>query len=194
MGHAHQMVVHYYSEVISRNAIGFHDHKIIELVHAIGNITMNQIMEGYGTLGGILQAHGVAFAGSSASLGLLHGDIAAGAHITGGQLGSSLLFALLGQLLHGAEAVVSLALFHQLLAVFSINIQTLGLVVRTIIPSLFRALVPVDAKPVQAGDDLAHGVLLQALHISILDAQNQLATHFAGKQPVEQGGSRTTNM
>ena len=54
MSHAHQMVIHNYSKIIGRNAIGFHDNKIIELVHAIGNITMNQIMEGNGTLGGIL--------------------------------------------------------------------------------------------------------------------------------------------
>ena len=84
MSHAHKMVVHYHCEIIGRNAVGFHDYKIIELVHAIGNITMNQIMEGNGALGGILEAHGVAFAGSSASLSLLHRNIAAGTHIARG--------------------------------------------------------------------------------------------------------------
>ena len=54
MSHAHKMVVHYNCEIIGRNAVGFHDYKIIELVHAIGNITMNQIMEGNGAFSGVL--------------------------------------------------------------------------------------------------------------------------------------------
>ena len=54
MSHTHQMVIHNYSKIIGRNAIGFHDNKIIKLVHAIGNITMNQIMEGDCSLGGVL--------------------------------------------------------------------------------------------------------------------------------------------
>ena len=45
MRHAHQVIVHNNCKIIGRNAVGFHDNEVIELIHTISNITVNQIME-----------------------------------------------------------------------------------------------------------------------------------------------------
>ena len=194
MSHAHQMVIDNNSKVVGRHAVGFYDNKIIELVHIEGYVAMNQVMYGNRALYRNLHAHGIRLACSNTCLNLLSGQVAAGACIAERLLSGTLLFALCLKISSGAEAVVSLALFQQLVCIFFINIKTLGLIVRATVAAYLRAFIPVDAEPFQAGQNLTYRVLLQAFSISVLDTQNQLAAHLMSKQPVEQRSTRTTNM
>ena len=194
VSHAHQMVIDTNSKVICRNTVGFYNYKIIKLVHVKGNFAMNQVMYSDATFGRNLNTDGIRFACSDAGFSLLCRNIAAGTSIAERLLSSALFFTLCSQILGSAEAVVCFAFVQQLLSIFFVDIKALGLIVRTIFAAGLRTFIPVDAQPFQAGKDLAYGILFQAFNIGILDTQNQLTAHFAGKQPVKQRSTRTTNM
>ena len=194
MGHAHQMVVNNNSKIVGRNAIALHNYEIIILIHVEGYIAMNQVMNYYTSFSRNFQTYRIGRTGVNASLNLLGSQIAAGTCIAEGLFSLTLLFTLSLQLFRSAEAVICFALINELLAVFSINIKTLRLVVGTIITANLRTFIPVNAKPFQAGKDLAYRILLQTSNISIFDTENQLTTHFAGKKPVKQSSTCTTNM
>ena len=194
VSHAHQMVIDTYSEVIGRNTVGFYNNEIVELVHVKGNLAMNQVMYSYAAFSWNLNTNGIRFACSNTCFSLFYRNIAAGAGIAERLLSSALFFTLCSQILGSAEAVICLAFIQQLLSIFSVDIKALGLIIRTVFTACFRAFVPVDAQPFQAGKNLAYGIFFQTFNIGIFDTQNQLAAHFAGKQPVEQRGTRTTNM
>ena len=194
VSHAHQMVIDTNSEVIGRNTVGFYNYEIVELVHVKGNFAMNQVMNGDAALGRNFDTNGIRFACSDTCFSLFCRNIAAGTCITERLLSSALFFTLCSQILGSAEAVVCFAFVQQLLSIFFVDIKALGLIVRTVFAAGLRAFIPVDAQPFQAGKDLAYGILFQAFNIGILNTQNQLAAHFAGKQPVKQRSTRTTNM
>ena len=194
VSHAHQMVIDTNSEVIGRNTVGFYNYEIVELVHVKGNFAMNQVMNGDAAFGRNLDTNGIRFACSDTCFSLFCRNIAAGTCITERLLSSALFFALCSQILGSAEAVVCFAFVQQLLSIFFVNIKALGLIVRTVFAAGLRTFIPVDAQPFQAGKDLAYGILFQAFNIGILNTQNQLTAHFAGKQPVKQRSTRTTNM
>ena len=54
--------------------------------------------------------------------------------------------------------------------------------------------IPVKAQPCQAGLYGLDGGIRRAFAVSVFDAQQHLAARVLGVQPVEQGGSRTTNV
>ena len=144
-------------------------------------------MDGDSAFPGQFDPDGMGFPGFHPFSGFCRIQVAAGTGIMERLLPFALFFPLGFQIRRGAEAVVGFALVHQLLAVFLIQIQPLGLVVGTVIPAHFRAFVPAQAQPFQAGDDLGDGIFLQTIPIGIFDSQDHPATLAACEQPVEQG-------
>ena len=74
--------------------------------------------------------------------------------------------------------MVRLVLVEQPLDIFTIAIETLALVV--------RSLVVVERQPFHAVEDGVHGRLGGTLAIRVLDAQYEYAAVAAGEQPAEQ--------
>ena len=112
-----------------------------------------------------------------------------------------LLFSHLLQALWCAIAAVGPAPLDQFLRHLFVHRQPLGLDVRTTRPAdgIFlgvlnaqmlqllqaRPLVPVQPQPAQTVHDDHNGLRLVAGPVGVLDAQDELTAHLAGKEPVE---------
>ena len=142
------------------DTIGFHDDEIIELVEIEGYVPVNHVMDGNGAAGRQLNPNRVLFAGFHPLFGFFRGNIPAGAGIMEGLLQGSLFFPLFFQVFCRAEAVVGFAAVHQFLADFPVDIQPFGLVIGTVVPAHFRAFIPGQAQPLQAGKNLGNGIFL----------------------------------
>src|SRR4029077_20539495 len=57
-----------------------------------------------------------------------------------------------------------------------------------------RAFVPIDAEPFEALEDAVHEFGLIALHVRILDTQDQSAAFAAGGEPVEKCRAGATDV
>ena len=105
-----------------------------------------------------------------------------------------LLFPHLLQIRFGTETGVSVLLLKQLLRVFLVVIQPLGLNVWTAIPFDPRSFVEIQSRPAEG----FHQVLRRAVHLAalvgILDSQNKAAAHMPGIKIIEQGGSQSPHM
>jgi hypothetical protein len=69
---------------------------------------------------------------------------------------------------------------------FLVQVQTLGLIVRT--------FIPVQSQPTQTIENILGILGLRSLVVGILNSQNKLTALTAGKQPVKNGGSRRANV
>ena len=147
---------------------------------------MDHIMDGDGSFLRQLDPDGMGFPGRHSLLGFFRIQGPADPGIMERLLFLPLFFPLGFQIGSGAEAVVGLALVHQLLAVLPVQIQPFELVIRTMFPPYFRAFIPIQAQPFQAGDDLGDGIFLQPVPVRIFDPQDHLPALAPGKQPVEQ--------
>ena len=88
---------------------------------------------------------------------------------------------------HGLAIAVGLALVDELLRVFAVEVQALGLAVGAVVPALVRALVPVQAKPGHAVHDGLLVFLCGTREVRVLDAEDELSARVPGPEPVEQG-------
>ena len=92
--------------------------------------------------------------------------------------------ALLLQLFRGTETTIGFALLEQLFGVLVVNVQALALAVGRVGATDFRALAPVQAQPAEIFDQLGFVTDLTPLHIGVLDAENEVTSVVAGKEPV----------
>ena len=90
----------------------------------------------------------------------------------------------------GAEAqragiLVNHALVLEDFQVAFVNRSAFALVIGSVIAALLRALVPIESEPAQTVINPAHGLVVVALAIGVLDAQDKRSSGVAGVQPVE---------
>ena len=98
-------------------------------------------------------------------------------------------FAFLLQLGFGAEAQISFAFTQQALGMFAINFQTVGLAIRSVRAADIGAFVPVQAEPLEIGNELIFKAGFAAFDVGIFDAQHHGAAIVPGEKPVEQSGT-----
>ena len=84
-----------------------------------------------------------------------------------------------------AGILVNHALVLKNFQVAFVNRSAFALVIGSVIAALLRALVPVESEPAQTVINPAHGLVVVALAIGVLDAQDKRSSGMAGVQPVE---------
>ena len=97
--------------------------------------------------------------------------------------------ALLLQFLRGAETAVGFAFRQQLIGVLLIDLHALALPVGRVGAADLRPFGPVQAQPAQIFDQLGFVARLTSLHIGVLDAQQEVSSGVAGKEPVVERGA-----
>ena len=70
-----------------------------------------------------------------------------------------------------------------------VDVFPLALTVGTIRPSLVGTLIPIEPQPTQVRHQLIQKLILAALPVGILGAQQEAATEVPGEQEIEQRGS-----
>ena len=194
MSNVHKRIVDNYSIVIGRDAIGFNDNEITDIIGIKNYIATNHVANENLLVGRNAEANGRFAAFSFKLSNLLFCQMTAFAHITRhfAFFDQALTFFL--QLLIGAVAIVSLAFSQQLVSIFFVDIKTFHLMIRSVRAANINALIPVHTQPLQSSLDIFLGFRGRTLTVGILDTQNQLAAGFAGQQIVEQRTARTTDM
>ncbi len=97
--------------------------------------------------------------------------------------------AFLLQVCFAAKAQISFAFTEQALGVFAINIQTVGLAIRCVRAADIGAFVPVQAQPLEIGNELIFKAGLAAFDVGIFNAQHHGAAVVPGEKPIEQSGA-----
>ena len=82
----------------------------------------------------------------------------------------NLLLSELLKALRSTVAVICLALFYKLLCIFFIDIEPLGLDIRTTRTTYDRTFIPFYSKPIESLIEVIKGFIAIALPISILDS------------------------
>jgi hypothetical protein len=191
----HQVVVHHIREVIGREAVRLEHHEVVgELVLEHG-APVDQVVVLRRAFQRHFEADDIGQPRFLARFDFGGGELAAAAivHRGGGALGALLRSHLL-QLFGRAEALVRLALLHQLARDALVNLQPLRLVVGRVRTADFGSLVPVQPQPAQRVQNRLLGTLHEARAVGVLDAHDEFAPVVAGKDPVEQRGANVAHM
>src|SRR5579862_6408426 len=77
---------------------------------------------------------------------------------------------------------------------FAVNVQPFGLAIGCIGATQVRSLVPVEAQPLEVGDQLILKAGFAALDVGIFDAQHHGSTLLPGEKPVKQSSARITDV
>ena len=194
MGDMHQIVIDDDGVVVGGDAVALDDDEIADPVGIEFHIAPHHVVDDdlfvrrhaqadrrFASLGLIL-------------LPLLFGQIAAFPAVARHLAGFQLSLALRLQLFRSAVAVIRLALRQESVRVFLIDTEAFHLMVRPVRTAHIDAFVPGDPEPLQRGLDIFLGFRRGTFPVGILDPQYELAPHFPGKEPVEQGGPGAADM
>ena len=195
VGNLHEVVVHDVGQVVGGEAVAFQQDGVgVDVLVLPLDVPQEGILEPGDSLHGNLEPDDVGLAGVKVGLNLLRGKVAAVAVVSGGHLVHGLDGADSVKTLGIAEAVVGLALFHQLLGVLLVQVEALGLDVGAVFAALFAALVPLNAQPGHGVVEVLDVFLSVAGAVGVLQPQDELAAIGTGKKIVEQGGAHPTDM
>ena len=194
MGNAHQVVVHHVCKVVGRHSVGLDEDLVVHLAVVDLNVAVDHIVKAGHARAGDLLADDIRVACFQMLPDLFRGQVAAAAVVVGHLAVRALLRVQGLQPLLRAEAVVSLALRHQLLGILLEHAHPLALHIGAHRAADVRALVPQ-----QAG--LPHGVVNdvhRALHIAalvgIFNAEDECAILVLGHQVGVQSSAQVAHM
>ena len=108
--------------------------------------------------------------------------------------GSESRLAILLELRRRAEAVVRVTAVQQLVRVGRVEMQPLGLAIRSVHAADIRAFVPVEPEPAQILEDARLGLARRSLGVGVLDAQDERAILAMREQPVEERRPRVADV
>ena len=194
MGNAHQVVVHNVGKVVGGHPVGLDEDLVVHLAVVHLDVAVHHIVKAGHALAGDLLADDVRLACGKALFHFLLGQFAAAAVVVSHLTGSALLGVQSLQALLGAEAVIRLALCHQLLGILLEHTHALALHIGAHGAADIRALVPQKAGLPQGVVDDIHSALHIAALIGILDAQDEGAILVLGHQVGVQGSTQVANV
>ncbi len=189
VGDPHQGVVHHRRKVVDGRLaiVRAEDDEVVDLLRRHLDPALDQVVPDHGARPGHVKSDGGPAARHRAPL-------PAGTQVPHRLLGRPRRLAPRRQLLRQTRAGIGLPLGHQPLHLFSVQRLALELPVRPHRPTDLRPLVPVQRQPAQTVQDRADRVLGGALHIGVLDAQDERPTLRPGEEPVVQGGSHAADV
>src|SRR6185437_14025905 len=154
---------------------------------------MHDVMKADGMLGDS-QPDSTGFSQSSAVPGFGRIDSAAFAGVDGLTMFGLGPVALSLQIRFAAETKIGLALGDQALGMFAVNLQTLGLAIGRVRSAQVGSFVPIETQPFEVGDKLILKAGFTAFDVCVFYAQHHGAALLSGEKPVEQRGTRITNV
>jgi hypothetical protein len=83
---------------------------------------------------------------------------------------------------------------HELDDVRAVDVQSLGLAVRPVIPAFLDTFIPREAHPLQVFEDGALGLTRRPRSIGVFDAKEKGAARTAREQPVKERGARIADV
>ena len=182
MRDAHRMVVDDVCEVVGRHAVRLDQDHVVEIGAVDRNVSVEHVVKRRFTVLRHVLADDVRLARGNATLHFLRGKVQAVLVVLEGLAALCSFLAARGKLLLGAEAVVRLARFHELLGVGQVHVLALALHVGTVIATHVGTFVPLHADAFQRAVDDVHRAGHVAALIGILDAQDELSAVRFGKQ------------
>jgi hypothetical protein len=109
--------------------------------------------------------------------------------ITGRKMGSLLFGAHVSQSFGTAVTIVCVAVCNQFFGNFLVDIESFGLEVWAVGSADFRAFIPVDTEPSEAGEDIFNCTGYRSCDISVFDSYDEASSVMPGKEPVEESCS-----
>ena len=194
MGDAHQVVVHNVGKVVGGHSVGLDEDLVVHLAVLDLDVAVDHIVKAGHALLGDLLADDIGLTCGQTLLDLLLGQVAAAAVVVGHLTVGALLGVQCLQPLLGAEAVVGLALCHQLLSILLEHAHPLTLNVGAHRAADVRALVPQQAGLPQGVVDDIHSALNVTALVGVLNAQDEGAVLVLGHQVGVQRGAQVANM
>ena len=183
MGDSHEMIIHNVSKIIGGISVGFDEDHVIQLRIVHGDVPVNFIMEGCGSLGGVILTDNIGhtrrqlffhfLTGQAETVLIIYIDLFP-CHRTG-QCSQSLFI---------TEAVISFSFFHQFPGIFQIDSLRLALTldVRADTAVLIRAFIMLKACFFQSPVNDLHGPLHETFLIRVLNPKNEISTFMLGNQ------------
>ncbi len=195
MGDAHEVIVHHVGEVIGGVAVGLDEDLVLQLGVVHLDMAVDRVVKGGDPLAGHLLPDDIGQPGVELLLHLFGRKVAAVAVVPahrgpGGHLVGPHLLEPLG----GAEAVVGLARFDQLLGVLLEHAHPLALHIGAHRAADVGALVPDKAGLAQGIVDDVHRALDIALLVGILDAQDKGTALAFGLEVGVEGGAQVAHV
>ena len=188
------MVIHDVGEVVSGHAVGLDQDLVIHLAVVDLDVAVDHIVKAGHALAGDLLADDIRLACGKALFHFLFGQVAAAAVVVGHLAVGALLGVQGFQTLLGAEAVIGLALSHQLFGVLLEHAHALALHIGADRAADVRAFVPQQAGLPQGVVDHIHRALDVAALIGIFDAQDERTILVLGHQVGVQGSAQVAHM
>ena len=179
VGDAHQVVVHHHRQMIGGHGVRLQQHLHVHLRPVYLDGAAQGVLHLTGAAFRHLQAQHRRLACRQALRDLLGGQMQALAVIAHGFACCALAGAHLLQPLRGAEAAKGMAALQEPLGMLPVDVLALALAVGGMGAALVRALVPVQAQPLEGVDDGGFGLLAAARLIRVLNAQQELAASLA---------------
>ncbi len=180
-------IVHGAGQVVGRRAVGSEDHEVVDLGVVELHLSPYDVCKDGGARPGHGEAHRGRLAGSQALLRLGITD-AISAVVGGGAAGRLGLLAEGIKLLRRLERVVGAAGGHQRRRHLLIAGQAVALAICAVWSADLDSLVPIDAEPAQAVDDVPPVFVGAPLLVGVVAAQDQRAALAPSEEPVVEGG------
>ncbi|MNC26906.1 hypothetical protein D3C75_750570 [compost metagenome] len=190
MGDIHQVVIHHIGQVVCRIAVRLDQNRILKLGVVDGDFAKHSVRIGRGAGQRILLADDIRQAFSQLGIHLCLGQAAAVTVIA-----ACTVFALEGgETFFIAEAVIRMAMLHQLPRLLQVNILAFALHVGPAAASDIRAFIMVQPGQVQGIIDDLYSLVYQPFPVRILDPENEGAFLGLGQQIGIQCGSQVPDM
>ena len=191
VGDLHEVIVDDVGEVVGGEAVGLHEHLVVDVAVLEGDVAAELVAEGGGggevvTVRRDCEADGEGLSGGLIGSDLFRAQAAAGSGVAWREFGGELLPASLLELFGSAEAAVGGAVFEEDLGVLAVDFGALGLAVGSEGAADVGAFVPGEAGPAERVEDHLLGGGDEAGAVGVLDAEDELAVTLAGVDVVEQ--------
>ena len=186
----HQVIVHHISKVIRRHSVALDQNAVFHVFKVHGNIPVHEIVIAARAVFGNVLADHVRHAACEFFLNLFFGKVQTVLVVTA----VSVFVAQGFNPFLVAETVVRPAEFNEFFRIFGIDILSLALHVRPVIPAHVRPFVVHNAGIFQGIVNDFHAAFHIALQIGVLDPQNKVAAALFGVQITVKGGSQPADM
>ena len=194
MRHFHQRVVHDDGEVVCGGAVGAQDDGIADDIGLEPHLAADRVLEDDVAAVRYTKANGGMLAGSDSHLHLVVREVTAGARILHRTPVLDGRLPVRFELRRRAEAVVGGPGAEELLGVRLIEVQPVGLPIRSARPAHVGPLVPIETEPPEVADNRRLRLAGRAFGVRVLEPEDEDAVGSARKQPVEQRGARVADV
>ena len=175
-------------------AVGADNDRVADDVGLKPHLAAHEVLESDLAILGHAEADRRPLAGGDAGVGLIARQPAARARVLRGTPFGERALTIGIELSDRAEAVIRVRGVQELLCVRGIQVQPLGLPIRSPRTADVGAFVPVQAEPAEIAEDRRFRHVGRALDVGVLDAKDERAAVAAREEPIEQRRAGVADM